>query len=140
MPKIKLKYKENKAYFKNLEKVLVSDIEDEIERTTTDIEADAQVSCPVDLGVLRSSINSDVEGLEGTVRTNVKYAPYIEFGTGGLVDVPEGLEDYAMKFKGEGIKQVNMRPQPFLYPAFKKNGLKMLERLEKKINGSKQGS
>jgi len=55
----------------------------------------------------------------------------MEFGTGGLVDVPSGLEDYAMKFKGAGIKQVNLFPRPFLIPAFKKYTTKMLEELEK---------
>lgn len=137
MARIKITYKENKSFYSDLEKLLVQDIEAEIDRTIQDIETDAISKAPVDLGVLRGSIKSDVDGLEGVVYTNVHYAPYLEFGTGGLVDVPEGLESYAIQFKGQGIKQVNLMPRPYLYPAWKTNTIKMLERLEKKINGSK---
>ncbi len=93
---------------------------------------------PVDLGILKASINGEVDGLNGIVGSTVRYSPYIEFGTGGLVDVPAGLEDYAMKFKGAGIKQVNLFPRPFLIPAFKKHTTIMLTELEKlDLNGIK---
>ena len=42
----------------------------------------------------------------------------MEFGTGGLVSVPTELQDEAIKFKGRGIKKINIRPRPYLYPAF----------------------
>lgn len=46
------------------------------------------------------------------------YSAYIEFGTGGLIDIPAELQDQAIKFKGRGIRQVNLRPRPYLWPAF----------------------
>ena len=49
------------------------------------------------------------------------YAPYVEFGTGNLVKVPKGVEEYALLFKGKGIKKVNLRPRPFMFPAYKRN-------------------
>ena len=45
------------------------------------------------------------------------YAPYHEFGTGDLVDIPPGLESIAIVFKGKGIRKVNISPQPYLYPS-----------------------
>lgn len=53
-----------------------------------------------------------------TVGSALKYAPYVEFGTGGTVNVPAGYEDFAIQFKGKGIRKVNLRPRPYLIPAF----------------------
>ena len=36
-----------------------------------------------------------------SIGTNVKYAPYIEFGTGGKVNIPAGFSSYASQFKGK---------------------------------------
>lgn len=46
----------------------------------------------------------------------------MEFGTGAKVDLKHlqelGIPDsYAAQFKGKGIREVNLRPQPFLFPA-----------------------
>ena len=75
--------------------------------------------------------------MEAAIGFNAHYAPYIEFGTGGLVDVPAGLEDYAIQFKGAGIKQVNLTPRPYLFPAFKKATVEMLDNIKKKLNRDK---
>tara|TARA_R110000822_G_scaffold12436_1_gene45078 strand:+ start:214 stop:663 length:450 start_codon:yes stop_codon:yes gene_type:complete len=53
-----------------------------------------------------------------TVGSALKYAPYVEFGTGGTVNVPAGYEDFAYQFKGKGIRKINLRPRPYLIPAF----------------------
>ena len=53
-----------------------------------------------------------------SVGSRLKYAPYVEFGTGGTVNVPAGYEDFAIQFKGKGIRKVNLRPRPYLIPAF----------------------
>jgi len=44
------------------------------------------------------------------------YAPYVEFGTGSGVNVPQGFEAYAMQFYVNG--KGTMKAQPFLIPAF----------------------
>ena len=128
---MKIKVKQNKSFFTDFAKKCEKEYVEILTDTIQNIETEASSMAPVDLGILRSSINGEVDGLNGVVGTPVKYAPYMEFGTGGLVDVPEGLEDYAMKFKGAGIKQVNLFPRPFLIPAFKKHTTIMLEELNK---------
>lgn len=171
MTKIKLTYKENKAFFSNLKKQFVNDFEAEIDRTITDIETEAISRVPVDTGFLRSKINGEVKDLNGVVRVNSNYAAYVEFGTGTKVSVPAGLEGYASEFQGmkngsfedfkanlltwmrnKGIDErylfpimmkilrVGVAPRPYLFPAFQTNTQKMLERLKKKINGSKQSN
>lgn len=83
-----------------------------LEKCVFSVEADAKVNCPVDTGRLRMSITSDVGDLEGSVGTNVDYAPYVEYGT---------------------YKQA---PRPYLRPAFDKN-IATLESDLKKILGGK---
>lgn len=135
---MKIRLKQNKAFFTDFAKKYKDEYEELLHETIQNIETEATASAPVDLGILKSSINGEVDGLNGVVGSTVRYSPYIEFGTGGLVDVPAGLEDYAIKFKGAGIKQVNLFPRPFLIPAFKKHTAIMLAELEKlDLNGIK---
>lgn len=72
-----------------------------------------------DRGGLGTSIQPNyLSPLDIEVVANKEYAPYVEFGTGMLVDVPVGLEDYAMTFKGKGIREVNLPARPYLFPAY----------------------
>lgn len=86
----------------------------------------ARTKAPLDTGKLRQSIiarqnKTDKGFVEVALVANstglAPYAAYMEFGTGGLVNVPPELQDQAIKFKGKGIRQVNIRPRPYLYPA-----------------------
>lgn len=129
---MKILLKQNKSFFTDFAKKYKEEYVDLLNETVQNIETEATSNLTaVDLGILKSSINGEVDGLNGIVGSTVRYSPYIEFGTGGLVDVPAGLEDYAIKFKGAGIKQVNLFPRPFLIPAFKKHTAIMLAELEK---------
>jgi len=87
---------------------------------TTRTSLNAKQFAPVVDSGLKNSIHymSQDRGLTGVVYAWKEYAPYVEFGTGFLVTVPSELKDYAMQFKGAGIRQVNLRPRPYLYPAF----------------------
>jgi HK97 gp10 family phage protein len=62
------------------------------------------------------------------------YAPFVEFGTGGLVEVPNELKEQAIKFKGKGIKKVNLRARPFLYPALLRGRAEYLDKLKKVLS------
>jgi HK97 gp10 family phage protein len=62
------------------------------------------------------------------------YAPFVEFGTGGLVEVPNELKEQAIKFKGQGIKQINLRARPFLYPALLRGREEYLQKLKKVLD------
>ena len=98
----------------------------------------AKIKAPVDFGTLQNSINwQKVNDLDYNVGTKIPYAPFMEFGTGGLVDIPSGWEGMAEPFKGKGIKQVNLTPQPFMYPAYlasKKTYSKQLKLVIEKLN------
>lgn len=128
---MKIKVKQNKAFFTDFAKKYREEFVDILNETVQNIETDAIVAVPVDTGILRSSINGEVKGLNGIIGSTVKYSPYVEFGTGGLVDVPSGLESYAIQFKGAGIKEVNLPPKPFLIPSAKKNITIMIEQLNR---------
>ena len=73
-------------------------------------------------GRLRAAIHFRQKGTDGEVAVydSVHYAPYVEFGTGNLVRVPDELKELAEQFRGRGIRQVNLPARPFMYPAFVK--------------------
>lgn len=85
-------------------------------------------------GRLKTTARKFYQNLSGEVRFPVHYAPYVEFGTGGLVDVPEGLEDYAIQFIGKGIRQVNLPPRPFLMPNYYRESRQLLNNLAAAID------
>jgi HK97 gp10 family phage protein len=101
-----------------------------------DTTKEAQDRVPVQTRRLRNSIMSVFNKSRQVTRsgTNVEYSPYVEFGTGTLVNVPAGLESYAMQFKGKGVKKVNLPARPFLFPAFFKNKKKLLDDIKKIFN------
>lgn len=95
---------------------IAKELDQELSAGARDIEKSAKRLVPVDTGRLRNSISaSRVEFLSWEVVAQTNYAAYIEFGTGRLVDVPAGLEAYAIQFKGRGIKEVNLPARPFLF-------------------------
>ena len=105
------------------EKALTKEVDAEMAAFCFDVNKIQKTLVPVDKGFLRSSLKVRKESV---LNYNIvsegqgsQYAPYQEFGTGGLVNVPVGLEDEAIIWKGAGIRKVNMRAQPFFYaPAF----------------------
>jgi hypothetical protein len=115
--------------------------------TAEGIVSDAKQKVVVDLGQLRQSIgktNASVGNNRSFIFASAPYAAYVEFGTGGAVSVPKGFEKIAIKFKGKGVKEINLRPRPFLIPSYliglKSYGpklVKTLEVLSKKYNAKK---
>lgn len=81
-------------------------------------------------------INSKVinNGYTARLNANADYAPYLEFGTGGLVDIPEGFEKLAATFKGKGIKKINLPARPHIIPAAYKARDFMQKQIEKGID------
>lgn len=83
----------------------------------------AKLLAPVDTGRLRSSIvttKARPSNLVASTVVNVNYAPFVEFGTRSNVEVPQGLEEYALQFKGNSSGGVGMVARPFLFPAWEK--------------------
>lgn len=100
-----------------------------------DIEGNAKGLAPIDLGKLRQSIAAlKIDSLNWKVSVFSPYGPCIEFGTGKMVQVPQELAEMAIQFKGKGIREVNIPPQPYLYPAFVKGRNRYLKDLEQGLN------
>jgi hypothetical protein len=94
----------------------------EVNASALAIQSKARRDVVVDNSTLRSSIQlkeiNTGDKIMYTVGSRLRYAPYVEFGTGGTVNVPAGYEDFAIQFKGKGIRKINLRPRPYLIPAF----------------------
>ena len=94
----------------------------EVNASALAIQSKAKRDVVVDNGILRNSIQLKEVNIGSkivyTVGSALKYAPYVEFGTGGLVNVPAGFESFAMQFKGRKGYKVNLRARPYLIPAF----------------------
>jgi HK97 gp10 family phage protein len=117
------------------EKTLVDGVGLEISASMLEINNKQKQLAPVDKGFLRSSLHVvKVTPLNQAIISSgpgSSYAPYQEFGTGGLVEIPAGLEDEAAQFKGKTGRKVNMRAQPFFFPPFFEEKPKFLARVEK---------
>jgi HK97 gp10 family phage protein len=129
------------------------------------IEKNAKINVKYDTGRLRASIHtSNPSYLTYTVSSNVKHAPYIEFGTKSKVSIPSGLESYASQFRGGGgsftdlvesiegwtrrkgiaqefaypialkIAREGISASPFLFPAYEAQKKKIMQDLKKVIN------
>lgn len=111
-------YAQLKKQLQNIEKAVEKDVKEILRNGANDILQRALSKVPVDKGLLKASggIEETNNGWVFKVYFSAKYAPYQEFGTGSLVEVPLGYEDYAMEFfiSGKGA----MPAQPFLFPAF----------------------
>jgi HK97 gp10 family phage protein len=63
------------------------------------------------IGVVAKAINNY------EVVATMPYAAYVEFGTGGAVKIPAGVEDYAIQFKKRNPQNISMKANPYLFPA-----------------------
>ena len=108
---------------------IVAEMDAEFQAAVVNIEKAAVISVPVDKGFLKSSIQAKkIDRLNYEVVAPIKYAPYVEFGTGSNVNIPAGFESFAQQFfvSGKGRN----RAQPFLIPAFLFESEQLLKRLE----------
>ena len=98
------------------------EVANEVNASALAIQSKAKRDVKVDNSTLRSSIQLmsifEDKRIIYSVGSRLKYAPYVEFGTGGLVTIPAGYEDFAIQFRGKGIRKINLRPRPYLIPAF----------------------
>lgn len=122
-----------RKYGKEAEK----DIEGVTAMVAKNIEGYAKSAVVANFGKLGQSIKSvQIDKTHWNVEaggTIAPYAAYVEFGTGGLVEIPDELKDQAIKFKGKGIKQVNLRARPYLYPSLLRGRKEYLEKLQKTL-------
>ena len=69
--------------------------------------------------------------------TTVKYAPYVEFGTGIGFGIPsykfsirKPLKNYASQFRGSGLRNYNMKNRPFFFKTFDEKYATLIKRLK----------
>ena len=135
-PGLRLDTRQWDKYIKKVGAKADRDLELLVAQTTQNISVRAKrvVSFVLtDQGGLVSSIRSRVSGKNGEVKVGVNYGPFVEFGTGSKVKVPAELREYAMQFKGKGIRKVNLGARPYFYPGFFIERAKFLEKLKKLI-------
>jgi hypothetical protein len=82
----------------------------------------------------KSIYKRPLQPMEMIVGTPVEYAPYIEFGTGDFVEIPEGTEEVARLYKGKGLRKVNIKGDSFLNWAAVNQQKKLIERIEIELN------
>jgi len=90
------------------------------------VEGEAAKKCSVDFGRVRNSLSveGDATKMEVRVGTNVKYAPFVEFGTRPHTPPFNVIQEWAIR-KGispgavwTAIRRKGTKPHPFLRPAF----------------------
>lgn len=124
---------------KGKEKDVLEMVKGEVEDALLKIESEAAKKVPVDTGDLKNSIQSKPikqtkNKVEGTVLVGKNYAPYVEFGTGTEVVVPQELQNFAKQFKANPkIKNVNLPARPFFYPEFFKQKIELPKQIEKTL-------
>lgn len=72
-----------------------------------------------DKGILAGSIQPEFKPgtLSAGVNANANYSAYLEFGTIQHVNVPPDLKDYAIQFKGQGIRKTGgIIARPYFFP------------------------
>lgn len=101
------------------------------------VESEAKKKVPVNDGILRASINSQVSTDKAIIGSNLDYAPYVEYGTGVWAKNGNGRKT-RWKYKdeqGNWHSSIGQHPQPFLNPALDNNRKK----IEKLINDDIRG-
>ena len=117
-------------------------VNDDMNATAIDIEAEQKALAPVDLGNLRANIAAVNDGLHITNRSGAEYSAYVAFSTGTFVDIPNvgentaELTEYAMQFKGAGIRQVNLPARDFFFGPLYRNWVELQKRIAKTMQDS----
>ena len=114
-------------------------VSNELGKTGLEIVRLAKRAAPVDKGTLRQSISAQKSGKTINIVANANNSPYVEFGTGGRVDLDDMLRlgipaTYAAQFKGKGIRDVNLPPRPFFFSSARIGFKNLLNRLTGQIN------
>ena len=135
---IKVKLEGLETAIRNLhswEKEKIKKVADQYNRSALAIEKGAKLRVPVDKNRLRPDIQKRVTKTDhnrvvnAEVFNTVKYAPFVEFGTGSLVEVPAEQQEYASQFKGKTGRVRNYRARPYLFPAFEQERPILIQKL-----------
>ncbi len=112
-------------------------VNDDMDATAYDINAEQKALAPVDLGNLRANISAVHEGNKIVNKSSAEYSAYVALGTGTFVEIPDvgpdsaELAEYALQFKGAGIRKVNLPPRDFFFGPLYRNFIALQERIAK---------
>lgn len=100
--------------------------------------AEMQREVPKQTFDLMRSITATAQNKQVILEAGKHYAPYVEFGTGRMVDLQHlkklGIpESYAMQFKGRGIREVNLPARPFFFTTIRRQLKVFLKSIDQKI-------
>jgi HK97 gp10 family phage protein len=113
-----------------------------IDEAVQDITARAKQRVPVKTSALKNSIRHSkfVPGKGASVsagNTNVRYAPYVEFGTGDSFQIPVypnvnmgDLEEYAASFKRRKRALLGVPHRPYMFSAYSEVFTSMIKKLK----------
>jgi len=112
-----------------------------IDEAVIEIAAKAKQKAPIRTGALKNSIRHSkfVLGKGASVsagNVNVRYAPYVEFGTGTRFQIPvypninmSDLETYALSFK-KSKKVIGVPYRPYMFSAYSEVFTSMIKKLK----------
>jgi len=122
-----------------LKEISAQELSNELSRTALMSVNAAKLFVPVDTGGLSNSIAAEkLNDRNIRIYAGKEYGPYIEFGTGRFVTFKYlqslGIPaSYANQFKGNGIKKVNIRPNPFFFQGIKREVIELERRIDEKL-------
>lgn len=136
--------KELKSRFKQAPKKIENQVKRIIDESVIDMQNRAKRHVPIKTGALRASITHRPFNYQtGALlmagnNSTVRYAPYVEFGTGFKFQIPAypnvnltDLEAYAFTFKKNNPKkQVNLPHRPYMFLAYSEVYSNMIKRLK----------
>lgn len=136
--------KELRSRFKQAPKTIENQVKKIIDESVVDMQNRAKRHVPVKTHALQSSITHRPFNyktgalLMAGNNTTVKYAPYVEFGTGFKFQIPAypnvnltDLEQYAFTFKRPNTEQkVNLPHRPYLFLAYYEVYSSMIKRIK----------
>ena len=118
--------------YQKMPKSVGNSLMDGVNKASGVVLATAKAICPVDTGLLRSSIHITPatkfgKEIKGQVGTSVEYAPFVEFGTGVRGEATNENKFFPVAFSPDWAGQI---AQPYLTPALENNA----DKIEKIIN------
>lgn len=106
------------------------------------VKSAAKSNAPVDFGFLRDTIDYKLKNINGQVvgivGSPLKYAIYVEFGTGEFAENGAGRKGgwVYQDPEGEWVFTWGQEPEPFMRDAFRQNKKQIIEIIGKEFNVS----
>ena len=136
--------KDLRSRFKQAPQTIENQVKKIIDESVIEMQNRAKNHVPIKTGALKSSITHRPFNyktgalLMAGNNSNVKYAPYVEFGTGKLFQIPAypnvnltDLEAYAFTFKKTNPrKEVNLPHRPYMFMAYYEVYSSMIKRIK----------